>query len=145
MTFVTANILCYKFEQKMAQYECFLEMELWRRSRTYASKIWDLTLTGTFAKDFGLKDQIRCSSGSIMDNIAEGRERDGNKEYRQFLSIAKGSAAESISQLHRAYDRKHIMQPDFEQLKQEGLEIARMLGGLIRYVKSQKKPGHKFT
>jgi four helix bundle protein len=128
----------------MAGYNSFLEIEIWKRARKYAERVWEITLEKEFTKDFSLKDQIRASSGSIMDNVAEGSERDGNKEYRQFLSIAKGSAAESVSQLFRAFDRKYISEADFNIIKDEGLAIARMIGGLMKHLNNTEMKGHKF-
>ncbi len=71
-------------------------------------------MTESFFKDFGLRDQINRASGSIMDNIAEGFERGGRKEFIQFLSYAKGSSGEVKSQLYRALDRDTLMKKHFK-------------------------------
>lgn len=105
----------------MATLKSFEEMEVWKRSRVFANEIYKITSIGSFDRDFKLRDQINGSSGSIMDNIAEGFERDGKKEFLQFLSIAKGSAGEVRSQLYRALDRKHISEIDFDKLQTEVL------------------------
>jgi four helix bundle protein len=101
----------------MATIRKFEDMEVWQLARVLANKIYELTLEGTFAKDYKLRDQINASSGSIMDNIAEGFERDGTREFVQFLAIAKGSAGEARSQLYRALDKKHISEEVFSTLK----------------------------
>jgi four helix bundle protein len=104
-----------------------------------------LTLEGPFSKDYKLKDQIRASTGSIMDNYAEGSERDGDREFIQFLSIAKGSTGESVSQLCRAFDRNYISQNDLHELSNEGGEIGSMIGGLIIYLNNKNDSrGNKF-
>jgi four helix bundle protein len=97
----------------MASYKSFEDLEVWKRARQLANKIYDLTLTGTLEKDYALKDQINKSAGSIMDNIAEGFERGGNKEFKNFLSYSKGSAGEVRSQLFRSLDRSILMKRHF--------------------------------
>ena len=82
----------------------FEDIEAWQKGRHLCKKIREVTNIGDFQRDFSLKDQIRRSSGSIMDNIAEGFGRDGNREFIQYLSCSKGSANEVQSQLYRALD-----------------------------------------
>lgn len=120
----------------MATYTNFEDLEIWKRSRVLCNKIFEIASQGSFKNDFELKNQIRRSSGSIMDNIAEGFERDGNKEFVQFLYYSKGSAGEVRSQLHRALDYKHIENDVFNALRQECIEIAKMIDGLISYLKN---------
>lgn len=98
----------------MATIEKFEDLEIWKLARELALEIYNETLEGSFANDNDLKWQIRKSSGSVMDNIAEGFERDGKPEFLQFLSIAKGSAGETRSQIHRSLDRKHLNQEKWE-------------------------------
>ncbi len=82
--------------------------------KVLANWIYKLSLEGTFARDFKLINQVNGASGSVMDNIAEGFERGGSREFVQFFSIAKGSAGEVRSQLYRALDRNHITQQTFD-------------------------------
>jgi four helix bundle protein len=128
----------------MATFKNFEEIEAWKGARLLSSKIYKLTLEGTFAKDFKLRDQINGSSGSVMDNIAEGFERNGTREFIQFLSIAKGSAGETRSQLYRALDRKHITTETHEELQGEVLKINKQLSGLIDYLKASGLSGTKY-
>jgi four helix bundle protein len=84
----------------MATVERFEDLNVWKKSRLFCNKLNELTSQGSFAKDFELKNQINRSSGSVMDNIAEGFGRDGRSEFIQYLSISKASAAEVKSQLY---------------------------------------------
>jgi len=130
--------------QIMATLKNFEEIEVWQKSRMLANRIFQLIQQEPFSKDYKLKEQINGSSGSIMDNIAEGFERDGKREFIQFLSIAKGSAGETRSQLYRAFDRKYITKETFEVLTQESKEISKQLAGLIRYLNNTDIKGIKY-
>ncbi|WP_103922815.1 four helix bundle protein [Algoriphagus boritolerans] len=79
---------------------------MWKKARSFAKEIWELSLINGFKKDFSLRNQINSSSGSVPDYIAEGFEREGNKKFINFFSIAKGSAGETRSQLYRTFDRQ---------------------------------------
>ena len=129
----------------MSTFKSFEEIEVWKSARALAIKIWQISNTGTFAKDYKLKDQINGSAGSIMDNIAEGYERDGKKEFIQFLSIAKGSAGETRSQIIRAFDRGHINQDEFNNLSFEVVEISKQLSGFMNYLTKSDLKGLKYT
>ena len=90
--------------------ERFEDLEIWKLAKELCKFVYKITEKEHFTKDFTFKNQIRSSSGSVMDNIAEGFERDGTKEFIQFLSIAKGSCGECRSQSYRAFDYKYINQ-----------------------------------
>src|SRR5688572_28227485 len=72
----------------------FEDLESWKKSRKLTNTVYEATAAGTFTRDFALKDQIRRASISILSNIAEGFERGGDKEFLQFLAVAKGSCGE---------------------------------------------------
>jgi len=128
----------------MATIKSFEDIEAWQKARSLSKEIFDLTSIGTFCKDFGLRDQINRASGSIMDNIAEGFERGGTKEFIQFLAIAKGSAGEVRSQLYRAFDRKHLSNDQYNALSDRTTEISKMINGFIIYLRNSNLKGMKF-
>jgi len=101
----------------MATVKNFEDLEIWQQARNLAKEIYLISKETELKSDFRLKEQIKAASGSVMDNIAEVFERDGNIEFRQFLSIAKGSAGESRSQIHRLYDYEYISEEKFVELK----------------------------
>ena len=128
----------------MATIKTFEEIEAWTKSRSMSNELFQIFTRDPARKDFALKDQINRSIGSVMDNIAEGFNRGGNREFIQFLSIAKGSAAETQSQLYRLYDRQYISKDEFDRLYQEIFSITRMLGGMLSYLKRSELKGPKF-
>lgn len=128
----------------MATIRSFEDLEVWKRARAFSKRVYNLTQEGSFAKDFSLKDQINKSTGSVMDNIAEGFERGGNREFITFLGYAKGSAGESRSQLYRALDHNHIKEAIFNELNEEARSISRMLSGFMSYLQSSDFKGSKF-
>jgi|SRR5690349_12995344 len=128
----------------MATYKSFEELDIWQRARVLAKDIYAQTMQGSFSKDFSLRDQINRSSGSIMDNIAEGFERGGTKEFITFLSYAKGSAGEVRSQIYRAHDRSHIDDSSFKLLRDEAVSVSKGISGFINYLKSSTFRGPRF-
>ncbi|MEK6781278.1 MAG: four helix bundle protein [Bacteroidota bacterium] len=128
----------------MAKVSCFENLEVWQKAREFSQLIHETSNKGTFKKDFSLKDQINRSVGSIMDNIAEGFERGGNKEFIQFLSYSKGSSGEVRSQLYRALDKAHIEQLEFDFLKSKSIELSKQLSGFMSYLKTSEMRGVKY-
>ena len=128
----------------MSTFKSFEEIGAWQKARELSLEIFMMTLQKPLSKDFGLKDQINRSTGSILSNIAEGFERSGNREFIYFLSIAKGSTGEVRSQLYQALDRKHISFEDFKNLSAKTIEIGKMIGGLIVSLKNSAFKGSKF-
>jgi four helix bundle protein len=128
----------------MASFRSFEEIEAWKRARSLTNQIYQASGKDRFAKDFGLKDQIRRASVSVLSNIAEGFQRGGNKEFIQFLSIAKGSIGEVKSQLYVALDQGYIDEDTRRDLSSESDEIQRMISGLIKYLRASKYKGYKF-
>ena len=125
--------------------ERFEDVATWQKARELTRTIYKHSKAGEFAKDFGMRDQIRGASVSIMSNIVEGFERGGNKEFRQFLSTAKGSCGEVRSQLYVALDQNYIVTADFDELYQMTVEISRMTSGFMRYLSGSRLRGHKYT
>jgi four helix bundle protein len=122
----------------------FEDFEVWQKAKTLSENIYKLSNLPLFSKDYALKGQILRSSGSIMDNIAEGYERDGKKEFIQYLSIAKGSCGEFRSQLYRALSNEYIDKNNFDNLYNENINISKMLKGLIEYLKKSDIKGTKY-
>lgn len=121
------------------------DLRVWQNARVLCKTIYTLTHKEGFEKDFRFVQQIRAAAGSIMDNIAEGYGRGGNKEFIQFLSIAKGSTQEVLSQLYRAYDVQHITEQEFTETKQLLNTISVMLHNLIERLKQSDIKGSKFN
>ena len=128
----------------MPTFKSFEEIASWQKARELTREIYSISNQGVFAKDFSLRDQIRRASISIMSNIAEGSERDGNREFLQFLSIAKGSSAEVRTQLYVALDQNYIDKNTFETLSAISIEIGNLIGGLMNYLRKTDIKGKKF-
>ncbi|WCM41604.1 four helix bundle protein [Flavobacterium sp. CBA20B-1] len=128
----------------MATINRFEDLEIWQEARRLAKIIHKLSIETNLKTDFKFKEQIKSSSGSVMDNIAEGFERDGNLEFRQFLSIAKGSAGETRSQLYRVFDCEYINEKDFEQLRNDYERLSGKIKNFITYLNNQDFRGNKF-
>jgi len=128
----------------MPMIKTFEDLEAWQKARELTREIYVFSKKGSFAKDFGLRDQIRRASVSIMSNIAEGFERGGDKEFFQFVSVAKGSSGEVRAQLYVALDAGYIDQKTFNRLSDITVQINRMLAGLMKYLRSSEFKGSKY-
>ena len=126
--------------------ERFTDLIAWQKARELTRNIYTITNTRRFVMDFGLKNQIRRASVSVMSNIAEGFDRAGRREFHRFLVIAKGSCAEVQSQLYVAYDAKYIDKKMFNELLQNSEEVSRIIGGLRKSVQETQTsaPGTQY-
>lgn len=128
----------------MATFKRFEDIIAWQKARDLDKLVFKLIQKEKFSKEFRLIDQMKASSGSVMDNIAEGFEREGTKEFLQFLSISKGSLAELKSQTYRSFDRMYISQDEFENVHQQIQEIKGAISGLMEYLKKTEIKGIKY-
>lgn len=128
----------------MASYKRFEDMPIWQNARSFSKKIYEVSLGEKFSKEYRLCSQIRAASGSIMDNIAEGFERNGNGEFKQFLYIAKGSCGETRSQIYRVFDYGFISKEQFEELKSLSEELSKSMNNFIDYLNKTEIKGTKF-
>ena len=122
----------------------FEDLDIWKEARELAKIIRHLTQNERFSKDYRFVTQITSSSGSTMDNIAEGFERDGHKEFIQFLYIAKASNGECRSQAYRAFDASFINQEELDDILSRTSSIRNKTQGLIKYLKSSEHKGTKY-
>jgi four helix bundle protein len=120
------------------------DLVVWMKSRILCKKVHRFTKREPFSRDFKLVDQINASSGSIMDNIAEGFGRKGNREFIQFLNIAHGSLMEVKSQVYRAHDRDYISDNDLSEMLEVIHEIGSMIHALSNYLNRSAFRGQKF-
>ena len=128
----------------MSIFKRFEDIQVWQKSRVLANEVDQITKREVFRHDRRLKDQMLGSSGSVMDNIAEGYRRGGNKEFKQFLWIANGSLAELKPQLYRALDKEIITKSEFPDLYAKSDEIGKMISGLIKHLKNSEMRGTKY-
>lgn len=128
----------------MPTIEKFEDLEAWKLAREVTKEIYRVTKNDFFISDYGLRDQICRASVSVMSNIAEGFERDGNKEFINFLSIAKGSSGEVRSQLYIALDQNYISENEFNFIYGKATQNGRVIAGLINYLKQSEIRGIKF-
>jgi four helix bundle protein len=125
----------------MATIRRFEEIDAWKVARELCLKIGTIIDEGSFQKSYRLIAQVESSSGSIMDNIAEGFERGTRAEFIQFLGYSKGSCGEFRSQLYRASDRKYLNQKQFDELYSLAVRISAMLQKLIEYLQKTEVKG----
>ena len=122
----------------------FEELRVWQRARALAKEVYVVTSTGQLGRDFALRDQLRRASISVVSNIAEGFERDGNREFEQFLTLAKGSLGEVQAQLYVALDVGFVTPEQFQRLRALTIEVGNLISGLLRYLRNTTIKGTKF-
>jgi four helix bundle protein len=125
------------------KFERFEDIPVWRETYELSKRIHKITTSGSFGKDYGLRDQIRRSVISVSSNIAEGFERNNNREFIRYLYIAKASAAEARSQIHLALAFGHINQEMERDIVNRLTKISSSIGGFIDYLKTFIKTGTK--
>ena len=128
----------------MATIRRFEDIEAWQRARELTQAVYRMSRDGAFARDFILRDQMRGAAVSIMGNIAEGYERGGDKEFLQFLSVAKGSCGELRSHLCVALDQGYIATPEHRQVCDKAVEVSCLISGLMKYLRSSPLKGNKY-
>lgn len=128
----------------MEKIKKFEDIESWKSARKLTNEIYKATSVGDFVRDFGLKDQIRRASVSILSNIAEGFERGNDKEFANFLAIAKASTGEVRAQLYVALDQGYLATNTFEQLSSLAIEIGELLSGFMRYLSQSTLQGNRY-
>ena len=128
----------------MASIKSFEEIEAWQKARELTNAIYDASKGADFSRDFALLDQIRRAAVSVMSNIAEGFERNGDKEFVQFLSLAKGSCGEVRSQLCVALDKGYITPDVFSVMAGNAVEVSKLIAGLVKYLQASTMRGAKF-
>lgn len=128
----------------MARIEKFEDLEVWQLARTICQKIEGFFQETDLGRNFSLRDQMERSSGSIMDNIAEGFGRDGNREFHNFLSYSKGSCSELKSQCYRAFDKKLITEKQLKNTIEDLEKTINKLGAFMFYLRKSDYKGQKF-
>jgi four helix bundle protein len=128
----------------MATITKFEDLEIWQLARQQSVDVYNIITKEPFSRDFELKNQVNRSSGSVMDNIAEGFDRSGNKEFVNFLLIAKGSNAKTRSQLYRAFDRKYIADELSASLKTKNEILGNKIMGFIKYLQTSEFKGQRY-
>ncbi|RFM30239.1 four helix bundle protein [Deminuibacter soli] len=128
----------------MAAIKKFEDILSWQKARELTKLIGQFIDDGRFKSNFRLINQLEGAAGSIMDNIAEGFERSGNREFMQFLYISKGSCGEFRSQLYRALDREYFQKEEFSLLYNKSIEIAVLIQKLIDYLDHSALKGSKY-
>lgn len=128
----------------MATIKRFEDLEIWQEARDLDRDVFSIAKKCTSVQDFEMARVLQKTSGSVMDNIAEGFEREGNKEFVQFLYIVKASLAELRSQTYRTLDRQYIDEAEQEQLMIKMLKLKSRISGMIHYLKSSDMKGYKF-
>ena len=128
----------------MSKVQRFEDLTIFLMARDLCKEVYAITKNGEFHKDSRFVQQIRAAAGSVMDNIAEGYERDGNKEFINFLYIAKGSCGEVRSQILRASDVGFIDSDTATRLYNDCLNLSKSIASFIKSLKESGLDGKKF-
>ena len=128
----------------MSTVQKFEDLEIWQLARRLSQKIYQLIICEPFASDFRLKDQMRRSSDAIMDNIAEGFERESRLEFINSLTTVKGEIGELKSQLYRALDNHYLHQEKFEELYNDANLLTKKTTSFVAYLNKTNIKGQKF-
>ena len=128
----------------MATWARFEDLPIWQEARAPAKDIYRITSNEPFSKDYRFCGQIRAAAGSIMDNIAEGFEKENNKEFIQFLYIAKGSCGEVRSQLHRSRDVEFISDEEYKEYIDRSINLNTSIYNFIKYLKNSDISGMRY-
>lgn len=128
----------------MSEIKRFEDLYAWQKARELLKAVYECSGADKFNKDFPLRDQIRKAAISTVSNLVEGFERDGNREFINFLTIAKGSVHEVRAQLHLAHDLGYINDKDFQRILGLTSETADLIGGMIRYLLKSNFTGKKY-
>jgi len=128
----------------MATIKHFEDIKSWQKARELCKIIEEIIDKGKFRHSYKLIEQVENSSGSIMDNIAEGFERGGNREFIQFLSTSKGSCGEIQDHLYTAMDEQYVSKKEFDELYAQAAEVGRLIGGFMKYLQGSEIRGNKF-
>ena len=122
----------------------FEDLEIWQIARQLSIEVKEYSTNNNFEKDFRFRDQIRAAAGSVMDNIAEGFERGGNKEFIQYLYISKGSCGEVRSQNYRAFDFGYINEEQQNKINDLTIKLSVKISNLIQYLRNSDFIGRKY-
>ncbi len=117
----------------------FEDLEIWKLSLKIIREVYDLTAKVRFAKDFGLRDQIRRAIISVSSNIVEGFEKKNNNEFIRFLKISKGSVGEVRNQLYIALTVNYMAKSEFESLNRELIDLSNQIGSFINYLVTKRR------
>ena len=118
----------------MPTFKRFEDILAWQKAREVTELVYSITKIGDFSRDFGLRDQIRRSSVSIMANIAEGFSRRSDKDFANFLNISRSSTAEVQSHLYVALDQRYLDTEDFDSIYSKLEETSKMIFALARHL-----------
>ena len=122
----------------------FEDLEVWKEARHLTRQVYQITQDAAFSRDFGLRDQIRRAAVSVMSNIAEGFERGGNREFTQFIYVARVSCGEVRSQLYVALDQGYIGQGAVDGIMRSARRLSVMISNFVAYLKNSSMKGQKF-